>query len=497
MRFASCSWARSSSGWRSYGTTWHATAASVRPPRWRSWRDIGEAIYLTIAVVELTLILLAAPAATAGAVCLDKARGTLDHMLATDLSNAEIVLGKLGVRLIPVLGLIACVLPVVAMSSLLGGIDPTALLGSFLVAIGCAVVGCALAITLSVWARKTHEVVMMTYMLIIIWLIFPGLVAIAMHNLGTTRPPFLAAPVFWQFVLDTNPYFLIFAPYTNPAKVDLTTFVTFLGACLAASGGLLGLATVRVPPGRVRQAGRPAAGPRLRWLPRLRRPAWIPRLPGPSLDDNPVAWREWHRMRPSWMMRIAWGLYAALGVLWLLLSLRRSHIAEGDRRGAWDDERVPGRPGVAAALRQRRDQPGGRAGARQPRYPALDPDVDAAILAGKWRGTFRQVGPVLFWPVVLGGLLLVHSGNLFSYLLLIGSILAYGAVITSLGLAMATRVSRLGRAVALCVSAVCRLLDRLADPGPHAGPDRAARALPGHGESGHRRLHGDGPGRAR
>ena len=76
----------------------------------------GEAIYLTIAVVELTLVLLAAPAATAGAVCLDKARGTLDHMLATDLSNAEIVLGKLGVRLIPVLGLIACVLPVVALS---------------------------------------------------------------------------------------------------------------------------------------------------------------------------------------------------------------------------------------------------------------------------------------------------------------------------------------------------------------------------------------------
>ena len=71
---------------------------------------------MTIAVIELTLILLAAPAATAGAVCLDKARGTLDHMLATDLSNAEIVLGKLGVRLIPVLGLVACVLPVVAMS---------------------------------------------------------------------------------------------------------------------------------------------------------------------------------------------------------------------------------------------------------------------------------------------------------------------------------------------------------------------------------------------
>ncbi len=104
---------------------------------------IGEQTYRTIVVVELTLILLVAPATTAGAVCLDKARGTLDHLLVTDLSNAEIVLGKLGVRLIPVLGLVACTVPVLALSGLLGGIDPLALVGSFLLAIGCALVGCA------------------------------------------------------------------------------------------------------------------------------------------------------------------------------------------------------------------------------------------------------------------------------------------------------------------------------------------------------------------
>ena len=102
---------------------------------------IGEQIYRTVALIELTLVLLVAPAVTAGAVCLDKARGTLDHMLVTDLSNAEIVLGKLGARLIPVLGLIACTVPVLALASLLGGIDPMALVGLFLVAIGCAVRG--------------------------------------------------------------------------------------------------------------------------------------------------------------------------------------------------------------------------------------------------------------------------------------------------------------------------------------------------------------------
>ena len=81
---------------------------------------IGEQTYRSFVMIELTLILLVAPAVTAGAICLDKTRGTLDHMLVTDLSNAEIVLGKLAVRLIPVLGLIACVLPVTGLDGAAG-----------------------------------------------------------------------------------------------------------------------------------------------------------------------------------------------------------------------------------------------------------------------------------------------------------------------------------------------------------------------------------------
>ena len=144
----------------------------------------GQVLFFTIVTIELSLVLLAAPAATAGAVCLDKARGTLDHMLATDLSNAEIVLGKLGVRLIPVLGLIVCLLPLSALTSLLGGIDPLALFGSFLTSVACAVLGCSLAMALSVWGRKTHEVLMVTYLLIIIWLSSPVLVMILAFALG-------------------------------------------------------------------------------------------------------------------------------------------------------------------------------------------------------------------------------------------------------------------------------------------------------------------------
>src|SRR5262245_48934071 len=83
--------------------------------------DIGEQFFYTLIGTELTLILLAAPAATAGAICLDKVRGTLLHLFVTDLSDAEITLGKLAARLVPVLGLLLCSVPVLFLCTLLGG----------------------------------------------------------------------------------------------------------------------------------------------------------------------------------------------------------------------------------------------------------------------------------------------------------------------------------------------------------------------------------------
>jgi hypothetical protein len=98
------------------------------PARLRALAEVGERLFVAVVGTQLTLVLLAAPAATAGAICLDRSRGTLTHLLVTDLSDREIVLGKLAARLVPVLVMIAATLPVMALLTLLGGVDPDALL---------------------------------------------------------------------------------------------------------------------------------------------------------------------------------------------------------------------------------------------------------------------------------------------------------------------------------------------------------------------------------
>ena len=99
---------------------WMNTNRTIYASAIRYLADLGGGFFLAVIGTQLTLVLLAAPAATAGAICLDRARGTLTHMLMTDLSVAEIVLGKLAGRLVPVLTMLACTLPVLEILTLLG-----------------------------------------------------------------------------------------------------------------------------------------------------------------------------------------------------------------------------------------------------------------------------------------------------------------------------------------------------------------------------------------
>jgi ABC-type transport system involved in multi-copper enzyme maturation permease subunit len=438
--------------------TWSTLVRDDRPNQPVSIRAtayFGQSLFETIISTELALVLLAAPAASAGAVCLDKARGTLDHILATDLTNAEIVLGKFGVRLVLVLGLIAGVLPILALAGLLGGIEPVALFGSVLVAIGCALVGCSLALLLSLWARKFSDVLMATYLMLFCWLISPVMVYSAALATGRTAPG-LIGPIAWDWLSLSNPYFLVFAPYRYPHQVDLAMYAGFLVACLCLSGMLASFATLCIRAAASSQAGRPAAtagsGTR-RSFPGFARRGWFPALPGPSLDGNPVLWREWHRSRASWTTRGARLLYAVLGVVCLTLSLLLINLSPAAHAFICllcDIQVAIGLLLLSIAA--------STSLAEERAHGSLDlllasPLPTHSILIGKWWGAFRSIGSLMIWAALFAGLLVAQSGRWFGVAFLLGLILSYGAFIASLGLALATWVSRLGRAVTLCVSA--------------------------------------------
>jgi ABC-type transport system involved in multi-copper enzyme maturation permease subunit len=171
--------------WQVWLVESHRTASSTV----QAQADLAKMFFGIIECVAVITVLLAAPAATAGVICQERARGALLDVLATDVSSAEVVLGKLAARLLPVLATIAAALPVLAITGLFGGIDPGALVGSFAVIVGLAVLGCALALSLSLWGRKTHEVLLAMYFVWLGWLLLlPGWVAVTSHLAGRPLP---------------------------------------------------------------------------------------------------------------------------------------------------------------------------------------------------------------------------------------------------------------------------------------------------------------------
>ena len=148
---------------------------------------LGEDFYYAIATVQLVLVLLVAPAATAGAICVDRSRGTLTHMLVTDLTDSEIVLGKLAARLLPVFALVGATVPVLALAGLLGGIIIEAIATLTLITVALAILGCALALAFSVRATKVHEVLMAVYGIEAVWIVGP-LVWSILEDVGSPRP---------------------------------------------------------------------------------------------------------------------------------------------------------------------------------------------------------------------------------------------------------------------------------------------------------------------
>ena len=425
--------------------------------------QLGEEFYIAIASVQLVLVLIVAPAATAATICQDRARGTLTHMLVTDLTSSEIVLGKLAARLTPVLALVAATVPVLALAGLLGGVVIEAIVTLTLITLVLAVFGCTLALAFSVRASKTHEVLMAVYGIEAVW-VLGALVWSLLEETGDIPP-------MPDWLWNINPFTLAYAPYLWPNAVSLDVLATVLGVVLALSVGLTAYAVLRLRADLTDRAGsrinRLSAC--FRWIHR-RFLAW---RPCPSLDDNPVLWREWRRGWPSRLARVVWGVFivaSLAGTAWGFYMFTISNHSDPEFLSY-----VGGMQATFGLLLLSLSAPTLMAEERV--RGSLDvlmttPLSTDRIVTAKWLGAYRVVPALALLPAI-GALVIALSkpeltngyvrfgqtpspwttiDRLACTCLPLASLLVQGAAVTSIGVALATWFRRLGRAVAVSVA---------------------------------------------
>ena len=427
---------------------WWSRGISGDSVNFRQMAQMGASIYETLINLQLLAVLLIAPAATAGAVCLDKSRGMLAHVFVTDLNNREVILGKLAARLLPVWGLMGCALPVLALATWLGGIDPVALTGAYCIIAGVAVLGCSVALVLSVWASKPHEVLSVVYGTWIVW-ILAEIVDQIFRRANRGR---------WWLEW-SNPFSLASLPYDYPGETSLLEPIIFALGC-----GFISAVCVVVAIARVRVVGCRSSGVGAWRAGRVERVvAWLRGQvrwgKGPRLDANPVLWREWHQTRPSRWSRAVWGcfeVFSALTCVWLVVgTLVGSPIL-------FDSEILGAMLGLLATIGLLLISTATAAVLAEERARgSLDvlmttPVSTRSILWAKWRGAWRRIPRLAVWPLVLGTILtsvgkptIVQVAIVYLVPLLI---LAQGAALVSLGLALATWIKRTGQATAWTIA---------------------------------------------
>ena len=283
-------------------TAWQLLVGSQQLENLGDLAWFGAAVFQILAPLQLAVAMPFAALLVASAVALEKDRKTLDLLMMTNLSNSELVLGKLLAGMLNVLVVVTATLPLFMIIALLGGISTIQVLQVEAVTIASALVAGSLGSTLALWREKTFQALAMTLLVLVLWLAGWEIVAAGMLGeawFGYPVQTWAIAMSPWQAVqAAARPQFdamISTDAYANPVTLFLLASIG-----IAALLNAVAMAMVRVwNPSREARGQEEQTAPEAREVvevaaPRRARPLNVHSAGGKvrPVWDNPILWRE-------------------------------------------------------------------------------------------------------------------------------------------------------------------------------------------------------------
>ncbi len=265
----------------------------------------GATLLRILAPLQLALAMLAAAMTSAVSVSAEKDRRTLELLLVSRLTDAQLVFGKLAGSLVRVLLLVLSAVPMFALAGLFGGVTPEQLARVFVVTVATSLAAASIATTVAFWKETTFQTLAITAFALVAW-IAAG--EIAASTAGTAVAAAVSPP---------RALFAALGPQGGQ------TYLPFLATTAGVIGiaNLIGVSQVRrwnVAAGRRREQPETAG-------------AALPRTESRAVWENPILWREIctkaHGRRIIFV-RIAWFLLFAAAVAGIVAEAR---AAQPDR----------------------------------------------------------------------------------------------------------------------------------------------------------------------
>lgn len=130
--------------------------------------SVGHALFSGILLLETLLVLILAPAFTAGAISSEREHQTLDLLVATPLSTLGIVVGKLVAALAWVLVLIVASVPLMSLVFVFGSVGPDDVIRAYVLLFALAFGMGAVGLFLSALVRRTQAATVLASVVVLV-----------------------------------------------------------------------------------------------------------------------------------------------------------------------------------------------------------------------------------------------------------------------------------------------------------------------------------------
>ncbi len=250
-----------------------------------------KSVFGMLVVVQSLFVLGMMAPQMAPIVARERDRKTLDALLSTELSSAEIILGALAGGLLPALEKLAIALPVMLLLVPLGGIDPRLIVMSYAGLASTSFAIAAIAIACSATARTARIAVGNCTFWMIAWILGPWLITFVLPRIFWSAATRWATPIAGPLI-ESGPVSIVLsvAGLLGGGGGLLDALARMIAWELGGGTLLLAWAIVRLRP-----ASRAVYDAEGRTL--LRRMLRTRHRPRPPVGDDPILWNERYATR--------------------------------------------------------------------------------------------------------------------------------------------------------------------------------------------------------
>ncbi len=177
---------------------------------------IGQTVFVSLALLTLTMVCAIAPSLTATAISAEHQRKTFDLLMATPLAPFTILIGKLGAALSYVALILLAALPMMSLAYVFGGVTLSDLVRAFVVMSALAIVYGVMGLFFSAVLGRTGLAVGASYIVLAFFMFGTFFTYVVVGAMRSQQPP--------NWMLALNPFSILASALIDGTVTDPNNF---------------------------------------------------------------------------------------------------------------------------------------------------------------------------------------------------------------------------------------------------------------------------------